>query len=403
MVIANWEDMRDAARRRLPRIFFDYIDGAAFSETTARANIADFEHWMLEQNVLAGVGTRDLSVEFLGKRRPLPLMLGPVGFSGLFCADGEIKAARAAHRHGLPFCLSSFAIASIERLRKATDGDIWFQLYIQKDRAVSDDFVRRAAAEGCEALVVTVDTTVGGIRERDIRNGFRSAKRVTAAMAMQMATRPSWCLQALSAGIPRIENLINWPQYGRFVLEQAANLGGQIEQDLNWDDIRRLREQWHGKLVVKGVINPRDAERCAGLGADAIVVSNHGGRQLDCAPSTVSVLPEVVSEVGSKLDVLVDGGFRRGAQIVKAMALGAKGVLLGRAYAYALGAGGEAMVITLIDMLRAEIDCTIGHMGVTSFPQLSAHSPNQPYCRFLRNRERESHCKKYGHAETSSR
>ncbi len=375
MVIANWEDMRRAAKARLPKIFFEYIDGAAFSEQTARANIDDFDHWLLEQNVLVGVANRDLSVTYLGKRRPLPMMLGPVGFSGLFSAHGEIKAAKAAHRHGVPFCLSNFGITSLERLRKATDGDLWFQLYVLKDRAVSEDFLRRAAAADCEALVVTVDTTVGGIRERDIRNGFRSASRLSLGMALRMAARPLWCLQALSAGYPRIENLRDRPEYGAFVLEQAVKLGKQIDQDLKWDDIGWLRDRWKGKLVIKGVLNGRDAKASAALGADAVVVSNHGGRQLDCSPSTISVLPEIVSSAGGKLDVLIDGGIRRGAQVVKAMALGAKGVLLGRAYAYALGAGGEAMVSHMLDFLTAEIDCTIGHMGVTSFRQLGPHAP----------------------------
>lgn len=370
MVIANWEDMREAARRRLPRIFFDYIDGAAFSERTAHDNIADFDRWLIEQQVLAGMAVRDLSVTFLGRRRPLPIMLGPVGFSGLFSADGEIKAARAAHRHGLPFCLSNFAIASIERVRRATDGDIWFQLYVQKDRKVSDDFLRRAAAAGCEALVVTVDTMVGGIRERDIRNGFRHARHVTPAIALQMAARPGWTLQFLRNGMPRIENLAAWPAYGRYVLEQAANLGAQIAQDQSWDDLRRLRDVWTGKFVVKGVLNAADAEAAAAIGADAVVVSNHGGRQLDSAPSTISVLPEIIAAVGNRVDVLVDGGFRRGTQVMKAMALGAKGVLLGRAYAYALGAGGEREVLQMIEMIRAEIDCTMAHMGASSFAQV---------------------------------
>ncbi len=374
MVIANWEDMRRAARARLPKIFFEYIDGAAFSEQTARANIEDFDRWLLEQNVLAGVGSRDLSVSYLGRKRPLPMMLGPVGFSGLFSSNGEIKAARAAHRAGVPFCLSNFGITSLERLRKATDGDLWFQLYVMKDRSLSDEFLQRAASAACEALVVTVDTTVGGIRERDIRNGFRSAKRLSPGMALRMATKPLWCMDALSAGLPRIENLQHRPEYGRFVLEQASNLGRQIEQNLAWDDVRRLRDKWSGKFVVKGVLNARDAEGAAALGADAIVISNHGGRQLDCSPSTITVLPEIVAAVGSKLDVLIDGGFRRGAQVVKAMALGAKGVLLGRAYAYALGAGGEAMVSHMLEFVTAEIDCTIGHMGVTSFSQLGPHA-----------------------------
>lgn len=375
MVIANWEDMRLAARARLPKIFFEYIDGAAFSEQTARANIADFDQWLLEQHVLVGVAERDLSVTYLGRKRPLPMMLGPVGFSGLFSSNGEIKAARAAHRHGVPFCLSNFGITSLERLRKATGGDLWFQLYVLKDRTVSEDFLNRAAAAECEALVVTVDTAVGGIRERDIRNGFRSVKRLTLPMALQMATRPLWCLQALAAGYPKIENLNRRPDYGRYVLEQASNLSALFDQNLNWDDIGWLRDRWKGKLVIKGILNAHDAERCTRTGADAIVVSNHGGRQLDCSPSTISVLPEIVAAAGSSLDVLIDGGIRRGAQIVKAMALGAKGVLLGRAYAYALGAGGETMVDQLFAMLQAEADCTIGHMGVTSFSQLGPHAP----------------------------
>lgn len=380
-VIANWEDMRLAARARLPRIFFEYIDGAAFSEQTARANIADFDQCLLEQYVLVGVAERDLSVTYLGKRRPLPMMLGPVGFSGLFSSDGEIKAARAAHRHGVPFCLSNFGITSLERLRKATDGDLWFQLYVLKDRSISEDFLKRAAATDCEALVVTVDTTVGGIRERDIRNGFRSAKRVTLPMALQMATKPLWCLQALQAGYPRIENLSHRPDYGRYVLEQASNLASLFDQNLSWDDIAWLRDRWKGKLVIKGILNARDAERCTATGADAIVVSNHGGRQLDCSPSTISVLPEIVAAAGHKLDVLLDGGIRRGAQVVKALALGAKGVLLGRAYAYALGAGGETMVDHMMNLIKAEVDCTIGHMGVTALSQLGPQAPH-----FLRRR-----------------
>ncbi len=376
MVIANWEDMREKARARLPKIWFEYIDGAAFSEQTARANIADWDHWLLEQYVLVGVAARDLSVTYLGKKRPLPMMLGPVGFSGLFSSNGEIKAARAAHRHGVPFCLSNFGITSLERLRAATDGDLWFQLYVLKDRSVSEDFLKRAAAADCEALVVTVDTTVGGIRERDTRNGFRSAKRLTLPMALRMATKPRWCLDALSAGYPKIENLSHRPDYGRYVLEQASNLAALFDQNLNWDDIAWLRDRWKGKLVIKGILNARDAERCTRTGADAIVISNHGGRQLDCSPSTVSVLPEIVAAAGGKLDVLIDGGIRRGAQIVKALALGAKGVLLGRAYAYALGAGGEAMVDHTLNMLTAEVDCTIGHMGVTAMSQLGPHAPH---------------------------
>lgn len=351
-------------------MFFEYIDGAAFSEQTARANIADFDQWLLEQNVLVPVEARDLSVSYLGKTRPLPMLLGPVGFSGLFAVDGEVKAARAAHRRGVPFCLSNYGIASLERLRKATDGDLWFQLYVLKDKTVSEDFMARARAANCEALVVTVDTAVGGIREKDIRNGFRASSRLTLAMALRLARKPLWCLQALSRGVPCIENMQHRPEFGRHVLEQAVKLNGQADPNLSWDDIKWLRERWQGKLLVKGILTVADAITAAKMGADGIVISNHGGRQLDCAPSTISALPAIAAEVGSRLDVLIDGGFRRGAQIVKAIGLGAKGVLLGRAYAYALGAGGEAQVDHLLTFLAAEIDCTIGHMGLTDFRQL---------------------------------
>jgi isopentenyl diphosphate isomerase/L-lactate dehydrogenase-like FMN-dependent dehydrogenase len=370
MVIANWQDMRLAAQKRLPKMFFDYIDSAAFSEQTAKANIEDFDQWLLEQNVLVGVGSRDLSVTYLGRKRPLPMILGPVGFSGLFSVDGEVKAARAAHKHGVPFCLSIFGIVSLERLRKSTDGDLWFQLYVLKDKSISEDFLARARATECEALVVTVDTAVGGIREKDIRNGFRVACRLTLPMALRLARKPLWCLQAISGGFPRIENMQHRPEYGRYALEQAAKLNGQADPNLSWDDIEWLRDRWKGKLIVKGILNAGDAGKCAQAGADGIVISNHGGRQLDCSPSTISVLPEIVEEVGNRLDVLIDGGFRRGTQIVKAIALGAKGVLLGRAYAYALGAGGQAQVDHLLKLLKAEVDCTVGHMGLTAFNQL---------------------------------
>ncbi len=372
MMLASWEDARREAERRLPKVFFDYIDGAAFGEKTARANMADFDRWQLHQRALVGVANRDLSVRYLGERRPLPFMLGPVGFTGLFAPRGEIQAARAAHAAGIPFCLSNFGITALEDLRAATSGPLWFQLYVMKDRALSELFMRRAEQAGCEALVLTVDTVVGGVRERDVRNGFRSLSRITPRLALALARKPAWCLRILSAGPPRINNLRDNPEYGKWVLEQASRIGGQMEAGLNWDDLRRIRDRWKGKLVVKGILHADDAAGCAEAGADAIVVSNHGGRQLDCAPSTISVLPEIVAAAGHRLDVLIDGGIRRGADIVKAMALGAKGVLLGRAYAYAVAAGGEEGVAQLIRMLTTETDVTISHMGVTRIADLHA-------------------------------
>ncbi|MBI2717979.1 MAG: alpha-hydroxy-acid oxidizing protein [Rhizobiales bacterium] len=370
MVIASWEDARRLARRRLPKIFFDYIDGAAFSEQTARANVDDYDHWLLNQRVLAGHAQRDSSTAYLGKTRPLPFMLGPVGFSGLFAPQGEIQAARAAHAAGIPFCLSNFGITSLEDLRKATDGPIWFQLYVMRDRSLSELFMARAEAAGVEALCVTVDTSVGGVRDRDIRNGFRSASRLTPRIALGLLARPMWCLRIAAGGPLRIGNLRDQPQYGRRVLEQASKLTGELDPSTNWEDMKRIRQRWKGRLVIKGILAAEDALRCAELGADAIVVSNHGGRQLDCSPSTVSVLPEIVAAVGERLDVLIDGGVRRGSHVVKALALGARGVLLGRAYAYALGAAGEKGVTQLIEAIATEIDVCIGHMGLARADEL---------------------------------
>jgi isopentenyl diphosphate isomerase/L-lactate dehydrogenase-like FMN-dependent dehydrogenase len=374
MMIANVEDARRLARRRMPKIFFDYVDGAAFSEQTARANVEDFDEWLLNQRVMVNVAERDISTTFLGVRRPLPFMLGPVGFSGLFAPHGEILAARAAHAAGIPFCLSNFGIASLEKLRAATTGPIWFQLYVQKDRSLAEAFMQRAERAGVEALCVTVDTTIGGVRERDNRNGFRNATHVTPRIAVGLLARPLWCLRMAMAGTPRIGNLSDRPEFGNKVLEQATRLGGQMDATLSWTDLARIRERWRGKLVIKGILNAEDALRAADCGADALVVSNHGGRQLDCAPSTISVLPEIVQAVGGRLDVLLDGGVRRGAQIVKAIALGAKGVLLGRAYAYALGAAGGEGVARVIRLLATEVDVTIGHMGMTKVSELAAAS-----------------------------
>ncbi len=372
MLLANVEDARKLAKRRVPKIFFDYIDGAAFSEQTARANIDDFDEWQLEQRVLHDVDARDLSTSFLGARRPLPFMLGPVGFSGLFAPRGEILAARAAHEAGIAFCLSNFGLTSLERLRGATPGPLWFQLYVLRRRELSEMFLERAERAGCEAVAVTVDTSVGGVRERDIRNGFRSTMHLTPRILMGLLQRPAWCMQIAMAGNLRIENLADFPEYGRKVLEQSVLLGKEMDSRLTWEDLKWLREKWRGKLVIKGILNAEDARRAADVGADAIVVSNHGGRQLDCSPSTIAVLPEIAEAVGNELDVLLDSGIRRGAQIVKALALGAKGVLLGRAYAYGLGAGGQEGVSQVIKALTVEIDTTIGHMGVTSIDQLRA-------------------------------
>jgi len=371
-MIANWEDARDRARRRLPKIFFDFIDGAAFSEATAKANIEDFERWALEQRVLMNVAERDLETAYLGVKRRLPFELAPIGFAGLFAPNAEVDAAHAAHAAGMPFCLSNFGIVSLEELRKATDGPLWFQLYVLKDRSLSEKLLVRAENVGVEALCITVDSQVKSVREKDTRNGFRNLTSVTPGLAMRLMTRPKWVYGALRSGPLRINNLAPYPEYGSSALEQAANLGNLIDGAMTWDDVKKFRDRWKGKLIIKGVLSATDASHCADVGADAIIVSNHGGRQLDGARSTISVLPEVVEAVGTRLDVLFDGGIRRGSHAVKAMALGAKGVLLGRSYAYAVAADGQRGVSRLIELLSTEMDVAIGHMGIKSVSELFA-------------------------------
>ena len=364
------EDARQAARRNLPRIFFDYVDGGSFSEATLRANVADFNRYALRQQVLVDVRERDLSTTYLGRTHALPFGLGPVGYTGLFYRAGEIAAARAAASAKIPFCLSNFAIATIDEVRKASAGPLYVQLYVLRDRSIMEAFLDAAVRAGVEALVLTVDTAVTPARERDERNGFRGLTRVTPRLALQFASRPRWCVQVLRAGLPEVGVARGKADFGRGVLAQSGYLARQIEQGLTWTDLAWLRQRWRARLVVKGILCADDARRAVAAGADAIVVSNHGGRQLDHAPSSIAMLPAIAEAVGREIDVLFDGGIRRGTQIVKALALGAHGVWLGRAYAYGLAAGGEPGVAATIEILRREVDLTLALMGINSVRQL---------------------------------
>lgn len=375
MAILTVADARCAARRRLPRIFFDYIDGGSFSETTLRANATAFERYALEQRVLVDVRERDLSTTFLGRTHAVPFGLGPVGFTGLFAGRGERLAARAAAAAGAPFCLSNFAIATLDDVRHVSQGPLYAQLYILRDRDLMETLIATAERTGVEALILTVDTAVTGVRERDDRNGFRSLTSITPRLALQFAMRPRWCVDVLRHGMPQVGIVRDRADYGRGALEQAGKLSRQIEQGLTWADLAWLRERWRGKLVVKGVLAADDARRARDLGADAIVVSNHGGRQLDGAPATLSVLPAIADAVGREIEVLFDGGVRRGVHIIKALALGARGVFLGRAYAFGLAAGGEAGVSRILDHLTAEISVTLALMGLRSIQDLREGGP----------------------------
>ena len=372
----NVDDHRLLAKKRLPKIFFDYIDGGAFDEQTMRANRSDFARFELRQRVLESRSDPDLSTAYLGNRQALPFMLGPVGFLGLYSSRGEAKAMRAAHASKIPFCLSTFSIASLADLRAETNGPLHFQLYVLDDRDLCEEFLAKAEEAQVDTLFVTVDTTITGIRERDVRNGFRSLTRLTPALMAQFMLKPRWALGFASTGMPNVRAVAHHTEFGHGALEQASNLSRRIDKTLSWNDITWLRERWKGKLIVKGVLCAQDAVKALDLGMDGVVISNHGGRQLDGASSTIRALPAIRKAVGTDFGVMLDGGIRRGSDIVKAIGLGADGVLLGRAYAYGLSGAGEAGVADVISILSREIAITLALMGVASVDELKARGPD---------------------------
>ncbi|MCZ7929166.1 alpha-hydroxy acid oxidase [Agrobacterium pusense] len=368
----NVSDYRELARRRLPKIFFDYIDGGSFDEVTMQANRADFGDFELKQNVLVEPKPQDLSASYLGMRHPLPFMLGPVGFLGLYTGNGEIKAVRAAHAANIPFCLSTFSIASLTDLRAQTKGPLHFQLYVLEDRALCEELLVAAEQAGVDTLFVTVDTAITGIRERDVRNGFRSLTRMTPGLFARLSLRPRWLAEMALGGVPSVRAIEHRPEFGRGALEQATNLSRGIDKTLSWKDLAWLRERWTGKLVVKGVLSADDAVKARGIGCDGVVISNHGGRQLDGASSTIRSLTGIRASVGPDFCLMLDGGIRRGTDIIKAIGLGADGVMLGRAYAYGLSAAGEHGVAGVIAILEKEVSVSLALMGIASIDELKA-------------------------------
>jgi isopentenyl diphosphate isomerase/L-lactate dehydrogenase-like FMN-dependent dehydrogenase len=364
-------DLRRIARRRVPRIFFDYVDGGANTELTLCANEADFARWRLRQHVLRDVSARDLTAEFLGLPHALPIMLGPVGFLGMLSRKGEVAAARAAGAAGIPSCVSAFSICPVDEVAQSAEAVIYAQIYMLRDRALTEVMIARAEAAGASALFLTADTAVTPLRERDGRNGFRNLTRPTIPQWLNMLSRPAWCRAMIADGMPEVGHA-RAHGFGRGVMEQAGNLSRQIDPSLSWTDVDWLRRRWPRKLVLKGVLEPEDARRAVDAGADAILVSNHGGRQLDGASSTIMALPAVAEAVAGRVDLLFDGGIRHGSHIAVALALGATAISLGRPYAWGLAAGGEAGVARAIGMLAAEFDATLALMGLDSVAALRA-------------------------------
>ncbi|AIO68737.1 alpha-hydroxy acid oxidase [Burkholderia oklahomensis] len=370
----NINDLREMAQKRVPKYFFDYLDGGANSETTMRANESDFAHWRLRQKVLTGAESNaaGLNATYLGAEHRLPILLGPVGFAGMYWPHGEIAAGRAADEAGIGQCLSTFSICSLEDVAAARFGPLYFQLYMFRNRDLTEDILARCRQANVDVIFLTVDTCYIPIRERDARNGFRADTRLSARGVWSMLKRPGWCVGALSNGMPKIGNVLRYPDLGASLLEQSAAVGRMIDSRLSWADVKWLRARWPGKIVIKGILDSDDARRAVDEGVDGILISNHGGRQLDPAPSAMDVLPEIADAVGERTEILMDGGVRRGADVIKALALGASAVSIGRAYIYGLGAAGEKGVARCLELLKSEMLPALNMMGFESIAELRA-------------------------------
>lgn len=358
------EDLRQAHKRRVPKAFFDYTDHGSYSEETLRANRDDFAKLKFRQRVLLDVSSRDLSTTILGQPSSLPLILAPVGLGGLQYADGEIHACRAAHAAGIPYTLSIMSICSIEDVAKNVNKPFWFQLTILRDRGFVKSLVERAIAAKCSTLVLTVDLPVLGQRHADIKNGMTVPPRWTLDKLIDFARRPSWVSGVMRSKRRTFGNLAG--QSSGDIKSLATWTNSQFDTSLTWKDVNWVRSIWPGKMIVKGILDTEDAKEAVKAGVDGIVVSNHGGRQLDGARSTISVLPEIVQAVGSDLEVILDGGVRSGQDLMRALALGAKACMIGRAYIHGLGAAGQPGVAKAIELIQKEFDVTMGLCGVTS-------------------------------------
>ena len=365
-VLLSIDDFRRLAQRRIPKAIFDYADGGSYEERTIRRNAADLDAMSFRQRVMVDVSKISLASTLLGSPVSMPLAIGPTGLAGLFHADGEILGARAAAACGIPFCLSTMSICSIEDVREATQSPFWFQQYLMKDRGFNQELIDRAAAAQCSALMLTLDLQVIGERRRDPRNGLTIPPRLTVRNAWDIASKPTWALRVLFGKRRTFGNLVGRIGGSSGINTLAEWIATQFDASANWRDVEWVRSRWPGKLIMKGVLDPEDARLAVAAGADAIVVSNHGGRQLDGAPSSISVLSEIVEAVGGRCEVMFDGGIRSGQDIAKALALGASGALIGKAFLYALSAAGQAGVTKAIDIMRNELRVTLALTGTSS-------------------------------------
>lgn len=362
-IITTVEDLRRVAKRRVPRMFYDYCDSGSWTESTYRANEAEFAGIKLRQRVAVDMTDRTLATTMAGQAVAMPVALAPTGLTGMQYADGEILAARAAEAAGVPFTLSTMSICSIEDVAENVSKPFWFQLYFMRDRSFNDRLIDRAKAAGCSALVLTLDLQILGQRHKDIRNGLSAPPRLTPGTVLDLLTKPRWCWSMLRTQRRTFRNIVGHVDGVRDTRSISAWTADQFDPRLDWDDVRRIRDRWQGPLILKGILDVEDAERATATGADALIVSNHGGRQLDGAPSSIAALPGIADAVGRRVEVLMDGGIRSGQDVLKAVALGAKGVFIGRAFLYGLGAYGQAGVARSLEIIRTELDMTMALCG----------------------------------------
>jgi L-lactate dehydrogenase (cytochrome) len=374
-------DYRELARRRLPRQLFDYADGGAYEEATMRANVSDLGEVLLRQIVMRDVSARDHAVEVLGERLAMPVILAPVGLGGMFARRAEVQAARAAEAAGIPFVESTLSVCSIEEVARATSKPPWFQLYVMRDRGYAEELMARARAVRSRVLILTVDLAVVGARHRDVRNAVvgRPSPWAKALRGLDIALHPGWIRAVGVGGRPltfgNLEKAVPGAGTPAAFREWVAS---QFDPSVTWDDIAWVRENWDGRLLVKGVLDPEDAKRAAEVGVDGVIVSNHGGRQLDSVPSTVRALPDIVDAVGNQMEVLADGGIRTGLDVVKMTALGARTVLVGRVWVWAVAARGQAGIHHMLGVIKSDLDVALALTGHTSFDQLDRSALYRP-------------------------
>ncbi len=362
-VITNIEDLRLLAKRRVPRMFYDYADSGSWTESTYRANEADFDKILLRQRVAVDIDNRSLRTTMVGQEVAMPVAIAPTGLTGMQHADGEILAAKAAEKFGIPFTLSTMSICSIEDVAARTTKPFWFQLYVMRDRGFIERLIDRAKAANCSALMLTLDLQILGQRHKDLKNGLSAPPKPTIANLINLATKPRWCMGMLGTPRRSFGNIVGHATGVGDLSSLSSWTAEQFDPNLNWGDVEWIKKRWGGKLILKGIMDEEDARLAADSGADALIVSNHGGRQLDGAPSSIEALPAIVEAVGKQIEVWMDGGVRSGQDVFKAWALGARGTLIGRAFLYGLGALGEAGVTRCLEVIAKELDLTMAFCG----------------------------------------